>query len=114
MYICEDCGHTTESPTEIEEYHGDYNYRPEIFYQCPNCDSDRIEEAERCECCGSDRPVSQMTGDICDECLKVWRDHFYTMMRDKYTPQELEWIYLAMDGEPLDPRDAVRRDRGAA
>lgn len=64
-YICLHCGHAFEQP---EAKHYDLACGTWDEY-CPNCGSEDIEEAERCEVCGELFVDDDMIGHVCRECF---------------------------------------------
>ena len=70
MYICRDCGELFEhpvthyddpSPYGVSLPSGSYEY-----YECPECGSDDITEAEECPCCGNHYDGQKV---LCDNCM---------------------------------------------
>ena len=70
MYYCKDCGEVFEEPVVIRDDPSPAGVDlPSGYYEyhtCPYCESDDIEEAEVCACCGE---WFGGDGNLCEECL---------------------------------------------
>lgn len=67
MYICNDCEQIFEDCKIIEEHHPyGMGYATEIWAVCPHCESTNIDEAVKCERCGTF--VGELDGGLCDCC----------------------------------------------
>ena len=66
--ICLHCGHVFDEKDIVEKYYdmATGTYREE----CPNCGSEDFEEAAYCEVCNQWFPCDEVTGKVCDKCLK--------------------------------------------
>ena len=65
MWMCIHCGHEFDEPhKEYDKGTGRYDY------DCPNCCSDDIEEAEACSECGAIKSKDSLINGICAGCIK--------------------------------------------
>ena len=65
MWMCIHCGHEFDEPhKEYDKGTGRYDY------DCPNCGSEDIEEAEACSECGAVKSKDSLINGICAGCIK--------------------------------------------
>lgn len=69
MYYCSECGEIFDEPKRAKDGRGEYWGAPcyEVYGVCPECGSDEIGEARRCQACGE-----WISGDdeFCENCMK--------------------------------------------
>lgn len=76
MFKCEDCGAVFESLGAIRECIGEPEYGPVTYYGCPNCKSDQVVCAFRCDLCGEyvahDFVILNDGTVACNNCYKLY------------------------------------------
>ena len=71
MLKCKICGAIFhEDDLEEKIIHGDYYTPAERILRCPCCGENEVEEAKRCEHCGSYYTEDELTEGFCDECIE--------------------------------------------
>lgn len=66
MFYCYDCGEFFEEPATMYDGHAELDGPCwEAYGACPYCESDQIDTARACECCGE---YTKPDEDICDIC----------------------------------------------
>ncbi len=86
MIICTECGLVFDKAAKYTEPHG------EVVYGCPRCDSNSIEEAEKCEC-GNYMTKSDW---ICGTCSTVLKRRFMRFW-EGLTRNEKEFVTELME-----------------
>ena len=76
MYRCIDCGTEFEYPKKIREYLDDDTHFFAMYYGCPHCRSDDVEQVVVCDLCGehvADGYVVLKDGTIaCNDCFTLY------------------------------------------
>lgn len=84
-YKCENCGHIFEEGEQTirrekwGEYYGGLQASPigiQEFHCCPMCGCDSFEETVPCARCKSEHLISELVGDVCQECIDECRHDF--------------------------------------
>ena len=101
MYICKDCGEVFEkavvvredpSPQGVSLTAGEYEYET-----CPYCDSDNIDGAEECVCCGEYHDADE--GIICEECKDGIKEELEEIrIRNGFTKDDFEQVVAEIFG----------------
>lgn len=71
MFKCVRCGNLFEEGEEklCYETHGLDCPPYETYWGCPVCEGEFIE-TEKCSCCGSEKPIGELTSGVCDDCIE--------------------------------------------
>lgn len=74
MYKCLDCGEVFDTPKQGSDFKTEYFGKTVTHYisVCPNCGSDELDTAERCELCGEWHSGSL---DYCAECEDIIHEY---------------------------------------
>lgn len=76
MFICNDCGAMYDSLEKFHEYIDDDGHEYNIYYGCPNCRSDNVDQLCKCDLCGeyvADGYVLLKDGTIaCNNCYTLY------------------------------------------
>lgn len=68
MFVCLECGEMFEEPLILYDNLGEFWGAPaqDAYGACPNCKSDQIDEADKCDICGE----YIQAGYICEDCAE--------------------------------------------
>lgn len=101
MYVCKDCGEVFEEPVVVYDDpspqgvslpRGAYEFR-----SCPYCDSDNIDEAEVCVCCGE--YYNPEDGIVCKECSDGIKEELEDIrVRNGLTQDDFEQVITEIFG----------------
>jgi hypothetical protein len=100
MYICNACDCVFEDPKQHKEFHGELDEMPyETFGVCPACASTDFDEAVECSVCGNWILEGNHQFQICSECKEQIQQRFETLLRNKFSPEEILYLNYKYDGE---------------
>lgn len=102
MYKCKDCGRYFENPRAIRDKvpYGEEMVDLVTDEVCPYCGGP-FGKFHVCELCGDDFFESDFD-DVCPSCINIVANRFSKMLKENFTPFEIEILNVAYDGRNLE------------
>jgi hypothetical protein len=81
MYKCLNCGAVFDYPDYEDDFTSEYFGRPVTHHisVCPECRSDELDTAERCQLCGE---YHSGESDYCADCVDLIIDYFDSVIAE--------------------------------
>lgn len=102
MYKCNDCGAEFSEPkiTKVTVPYGSGEVTYPGVSCCPSCGGD-YEEVQICELCGDSFAKSKFDG-VCPGCINIISKRFSQLIKENFTPFEVNILSNAYDGRDLE------------
>lgn len=85
-YYCNDCEKIIDADELLEDSDGFGSW-----YACPNCKSDKIEDCDKCEMCGTYIPPDAM---FCEDCAEDIKISFENMVHGLSKQRRIKYEYV--------------------
>lgn len=82
-YICRECGERFDKPVHHNESYGSYDESP--------CCGSTFTAARPCSTCGKEISAEDVYA-LCDSCKGKAENLFKRLLRENFTPEELEYL----------------------
>lgn len=81
MYKCLNCGAVFDYPDYEDDFTSEYFGRSVTHHisRCPECRSDELDTAERCQLCGE---YHSGESDYCADCVDLIKDYFDSVIAE--------------------------------